>query len=121
MGKCQRCGTQAGFGMAHCDPCWEIVNRLEGGHPIVPKYLPSAPQLEATGKDDGGSGVYGLLSVIVGACTFLLAWAYSIDRYGWFIGLGLGWLPALIIGLLAGMLWPFAVIVFLILYLQSRR
>jgi len=43
---------------------------------------------------------------IVGIITFLATWAYAISTYGFFLGVGLGWIPAAVIGALAGALWP---------------
>ena len=36
----------------------------------------------------------------------VLAWLYAIVRYGWFLGLGLGWAPAIGIGALVAFLVP---------------
>lgn len=46
---------------------------------------------------------------IAGGLTFFGFWIYSIEAYGFFIGVGLGWVPSLIIALivlnLAFLLW----------------
>ena len=34
---------------------------------------------------------------IVGVIVFLIGWVYAIGAFGFFIGLGLGWIPALVI------------------------
>lgn len=47
---------------------------------------------------------------IVGGIAFVIAWIYAIATYGFFLGVGLGWVPALIIGLVVGMLWPLVVL-----------
>lgn len=52
--------------------------------------------------------------VIVGGLTaivvFVGAWIYCISEYGFLLGVGLGWLPAvitaIIVGALVGFLWP---------------
>jgi hypothetical protein len=41
---------------------------------------------------------------VVGIPTFLGCWAYAVAQYGWFLGLGLGWLPAAFIGTIAGLI-----------------
>ncbi len=48
--------------------------------------------------------------LVVGGIAFLFAWVYAIATYGFFLGLGLGWIPAAVIGLIAGLLWPVVVI-----------
>lgn len=37
---------------------------------------------------------------IVGIAAFLIGWVYSISRFGYFLGIGLGWFPALVIAFL---------------------
>lgn len=51
--------------------------------------------------DDYMKGVW-----TVGGVVFLGGWAYAVSAYGFFLGLGLGWVPALVLGALAGFLWP---------------
>ena len=43
---------------------------------------------------------------IVGTLAFLAAWVYAIMTYGYFLGIGLGWIPALVIGAIVGLAWP---------------
>jgi hypothetical protein len=43
---------------------------------------------------------------IVGGLVFLACWAYAVATYGFFLGVGLGWLPAAVIGVIAGFVWP---------------
>jgi hypothetical protein len=38
--------------------------------------------------------------------VFIGTWIYCIAAYGFLLGVGLGWLPAAICGMLAGLLWP---------------
>lgn len=56
-------------------------------------------------NDDGAQTYFGF-AYLVGIPAFLGSWWYAIDRWGWFIGLGLCWLPALCIGVIAGLAWP---------------
>ncbi len=46
--------------------------------------------------------------------TFLGCWTLAIWKFGWWLGLPLGWMPALIVagiaGYVAGLLWPLLVI-----------
>lgn len=37
---------------------------------------------------------------------FLVGWGYAIAQYGFFLGVGLGWVPAALIAAIAGFLWP---------------
>lgn len=54
--------------------------------------------------DDSDFYMWGVR--IVGGLAFVVAWIYAISTYGFFLGVGLGWIPAGIIGLLLGYLWP---------------
>ena len=38
--------------------------------------------------------------------TFVGSWIYCIATYGFLFGVGLGWLPSLIVAVIAGALWP---------------
>lgn len=59
---------------------------------------------------------YGCIACLFGVPTFLACWAYAIATYGWFLGGGLGWLPALCIAGLVGILWPLVLLVALLIY-----
>ena len=47
--------------------------------------------------------------------VFVGSWVYCIFTYGYLFGVGLGWLPSLIVaflaGLIVGFLWPLAIMV----------
>jgi hypothetical protein len=60
--------------------------------------------------------------LIVTAIAFLVLWAYAVDTYGWFLGGGLGWIPALFLAILLGFLWPIVAvgIVILLVMLVSQ-
>ena len=45
-------------------------------------------------------------AVIVWPLAFLGSSIYAIAEYGWFWGLGLGWLPSIFIALIVALLWP---------------
>ena len=57
-----------------------------------------------------------------GPATFLAVWIYCAVTYGFLLGFGLGWIPALIIALLVAVatifLWPLAAVV--VLYVIYR-
>jgi hypothetical protein len=48
---------------------------------------------------DGGAA-------ITAGITFIGTWIYCIAAYGFLFGVGLGWLPSLIVAFIAGALWP---------------
>lgn len=54
---------------------------------------------------------YLLMAKILGVPVFLAAWVYAIVTHGFFLGVGLGWIPALVVGFIAGLLWPFVLII----------
>ena len=42
-------------------------------------------------------------------CTpiiFILSWIYCVLEYGFLLGVGLGWLPSMIVAPIGGALWP---------------
>lgn len=39
-----------------------------------------------------------IISLIVGPLTFIVGWIYAISEFGFFLGVGIGWIPALFIG-----------------------
>ena len=51
-----------------------------------------------------------ITSLITGVLVFIGTWIYCIATYGFLFGVGLGWLPAcivaVIVGAIAGHLWP---------------
>ena len=69
------------------------------------------------------NGGYGIGFAIVGGLSFIAAWLYAIATYGFFLGVGLGWIPAAVIGFIAGLLWPLLLLVLggLVLLLLSGR
>jgi hypothetical protein len=60
--------------------------------------------------------VFGFMS---GAIVFLWCYIYSIGEYGFLFGVGLGWLPSLIVGFLTYVFWPIAFPAFLV-YVGGR-
>lgn len=48
---------------------------------------------------------------ITAIITFIGCWIYTIAHYGFFLGLGLGWIPSLFIAALAGLIWPLIAVV----------
>lgn len=46
----------------------------------------------------------------VGCLTFVGVWAYSFSIIGFLGGVVVGWLPALIFGFIAGVIWPITLV-----------
>lgn len=49
---------------------------------------------------------YLAVAVLVGGVTFIATWIFCAIKYGFLLGVGLGWLPAVFCGVIAGVLWP---------------
>lgn len=60
---------------------------------------------------------FGLIHRIITALTFLGCWGYAIALWGWFIGVGLGWIPALMIAAIVAALFPLAAFLTIIVLL----
>lgn len=68
------------------------------------------------------------LAIPVAAITFIACWIYAFLEYGFLLGVGLGWFPSLLVGLVAGgltiFLWgvvPVAVVVGVAFVVLSGR
>jgi len=48
----------------------------------------------------------GLFALATGIITFFVSYIYCIAEYGFLLGVGLGWLPSLIVAFVAMILWP---------------
>jgi len=59
--------------------------------------------------------IYQAGALITGIIAFLLCWLYAVITYGLFIGVGLGWIPSLVIAFIAGLLWPLVAVVVAVL------
>ena len=66
--------------------------------------------------------VYLIVAFIVGGLAAITAWIASMFVAG-FWGFLLGWIPALIVGFLAGILWPLTILIVggLILWIISLQ
>lgn len=58
-------------------------------------------------EDDGWFWIGYKISWVL---VFIGSWIYCIASYGFLLGVGLGWLPSLIVASLASFLWPIAVL-----------
>lgn len=52
---------------------------------------------------------YRGIGTVVAVLTFIVTWIVCIAHYGLLAGFWLGWLPAVIIGGVVGLLWPIPV------------
>lgn len=52
--------------------------------------------------------------VVTAALTFVISYIYCIATYGFLFGVGLGWLPSVIVAVVAGALWPLLALLLLI-------
>ena len=68
-----------------------------------------------------GSNIYGVGFAITAFITFIGCWIYCIATYGFLFGVGLGWLPSLIVAVIAGALWPLIVLAIAIIALLIFR
>lgn len=59
---------------------------------------------------------------ITGVIVFIGVWIYAIASWGFLIGVAVGWFPAGIAGVIAGLLWPLIAlgIIAIILFLASH-
>lgn len=60
-------------------------------------------------RDSKLSALYRHGAVVVWLLTFFACWVYCIRHYGVSYGVGLGWLPAILVATVAGALWPLLV------------
>lgn len=71
------------------------------------------------------SEAYETGAKIIGTITFLVSWGYAVVTYGFFLGVGLGWIPSLVIAMVAALLWPLvafalAILTILLIYAFTR-
>jgi hypothetical protein len=63
-----------------------------------------------------------IFAALTGPATLLAVWIYCVVTYGFFLGFGLGWIPATILALLVALatifLWPLAAVA--VLYVIYR-
>jgi hypothetical protein len=71
--------------------------------------------------DDDGEELYGCGALVVGVPAFLAAWIYAVGTYGWFLGGGLGWIPAFFIGVIVGLLWPLLLALAVLLFVALHK
>lgn len=58
-----------------------------------------------------GSKIYDEGRAFTALIVFFGTWIYCASAYGFLFGVGLGWLPSLIVAYIAGLLWPLILLV----------
>lgn len=58
-----------------------------------------------------GNDVYRIGFAVTAFIVFIGSWIYCIANYGFLLGLGLGWLPSMIVAVIAGAIWPLIALV----------
>ena len=59
--------------------------------------------------------VYRIGAFITGGLAFIASWAYAAISWGFLLGVGLGWVPAIFIGIIAGFIWPLIALVLVLI------
>jgi hypothetical protein len=62
------------------------------------------------------STIYFIVATFTGSVVFIVSWFHAYLSWGFWPGVCLGWIPALLIGVAAGLIWPLVVFI-LIVYL----
>lgn len=66
--------------------------------------------------DDNGDIVgYYMGFLITAVIVFIISYIYCIATYGYLLGVGLGWLPSIIVAVIAGIVWPIILIIIIII------
>ncbi len=74
------------------------------------------------GQGNVSSGTYLVGAWITGVIAFIVIWIYALASWGFLLGLMFGWIPALIGGLIIGLLWPLVVLLVIVaIYFASKR
>ena len=71
--------------------------------------------------DDDFITYYQIGAWITGALCFIAIWIYALATWGLLLGLAVGWLPAIIGGIILGFLWPLVVLAVIGIILLMRK
>jgi hypothetical protein len=76
----------------------------------TPSQTPGTETPEFRGSESSffADTPFGLIHQIVTVLTFFGCWGYAIALWGWFIGIGLGWIPALVFAVIVAWFFPLA-------------
>lgn len=62
---------------------------------------------------DSVEEVYPVIAALVALPVGIATWIYAVVTWGFLLGLGFGWIPGIIAGVIAGLLWPLIALVLL--------
>lgn len=98
-----------------CMPCFkkEAISNIEK-HQVLAES--ERPTLQSQSDIDWGV-IYEDGRAITFVVVFIGCYIYAIASYGFLFGVGLGWLPSVIIAGIAAVLWPLAAILIAMLVL----
>jgi hypothetical protein len=60
--------------------------------------------------------IYGIVGVILGFITFVACWIYSVQEWGFLLGVGLGWIPSFFVAIIAGFVGPALLFIGIIIF-----
>lgn len=64
---------------------------------------------------------YYNIGIFFGVVAFIISYVYCVKEYGYLFGVGLGWLPSAIVGVVTYIFWAFVVGVGLIYYANTHH
>lgn len=76
-----------------------------------PVLRAQTPPWDKPGESGALIRIYRSMFMVVFITTFVVSWKYAIEEYGPFYGFGLGWIPALVIGMVFAGMWPLGLVV----------
>ncbi len=135
------CGNVVNKDAVECWYCHQALNASNIANPSEPHYIkskssesiyPTKPNSNYSNHSDYSATsnpsnysyhssywdfeeIYHIGRTITGIISFIISYIYCIASYGFLLGLGLGWIPSLIVAFIAGFLWPLIVIILVIL------
>ena len=65
--------------------------------------------------------IFDGIGALVGFAIFLVCWIYCIATFGFLIGVGFGWFPSAIVGLIAYKLWPLLALLIFLIVIQINK
>lgn len=68
------------------------------------------------------SSIYLIVASFVGSLVFIVCWVYTYISWGFWLGVFLGWIPSLLTGIVAGLVWPMVIFIAVVylLFVQYR-
>ena len=63
--------------------------------------------------EEAGS-IYKEIGEPIGGLVFITSWVYCFFTYGFLLGFGLGWIPSILLCLIAVALWPLFIVLLIV-------